>query len=116
MEYINLAENIGIDSILNKKVITAGRISRFTQTARVSMIKCLTGTDAEVLEYIVPQDSGITKGMLKDLTFPKGAIVGGVIRGSDSFIAKGDTLIQAEDHVVVFALPVAFVALEKLFS
>jgi len=116
MEYINLAENIGIDSILNKKVITAGRISRFTQTARVSMIKCLTGTDAEVLEYIVQANSGITKVVLKDLNFPKGAIVGGVIRGNNSFIAKGDTLIQAEDHVVVFALPEAFGALEKLFN
>ena len=116
MEYINLAENIGIDSIINKKVITAGRISRFTQTAKVSMIKCLTGTDAEVLEYIVQPESQITKGELKDLNFPKDAIVGGVIRGNSSFIAKGDTHIQLNDHVVVFALPSALSKLEKFFN
>ena len=116
MEYINLAENIGIDSIINKKIITASRISRFTHTAKVSMIKCLTGTDAEVLEYIVKPGSQITKGELKDLNFPKDAIVGGVIRGNSSFIAKGDTHIQPNDHVVVFALPSALSKLEKFFN
>ncbi len=116
MEYINLAESIGIDSILNKKIITAGRISRFTQAAQVSMIKCLTGTDAEVLEYVVQPGSKITKGLLKDLHFPKGAIVGGVIRGSHSFIAKGDTQIKDFDHVVVFSLPESVLNLDKLFN
>ncbi len=116
MEYINLAENIGIDSIINKKLTTAGRISRFTQNAKVSMIKCLTGTDAEVMEYVVSPDSLITKCPLRDMKFPKDAIVGGVIRGNSSFIANGDTLIQPHDHVVVFSLPSAFSSLDKFFS
>lgn len=116
LEYISLAESIGIDSILNKKVITAGRISRFTQTADVSMIKCLTGSSAEVLEYVVKPGSGITRANLHDLNFPKGAIVGGVIRGGMSFIATGDTEIKEGDHVVVFALPDAIPVLDKLFN
>jgi len=116
MEYIDLAENIGIDSIINKKVTTAGRIHRFTQTAKVSMIKCLTGTDAEVLEYEVQPDTLITKKPLKELKFPKDATIGGVIRGNSSFIARGDTRIEPHDHVVVFSLPSAFSSLDKFFN
>lgn len=116
MDYINLAEHIGVDSIINKKITAAGRISRFTLSSNVSMIKCLTGTDAEVLEFVVPSDSKITKRPLRDLKFPKSAIIGGVIRGNSSFIANGNTQIQAHDHVVVFALPSAFTKLDKFFN
>jgi trk system potassium uptake protein TrkA len=116
MEYINLAEHIGVDSIINKKITAAGRISRFTQAAKVSMIKCLTGTEAEVLEFVAKDGSRIIESPLKDLKFPKDAIVGGVIRGNSSFIAQGDTHIHPNDRVVVFALPSALQKLEKFFS
>ncbi len=49
IDYIPLAENIGVDTIINKKLITASRIFRFTMNTEVSTIKCLTGTDAEVI-------------------------------------------------------------------
>ncbi len=116
IDYIPLAENIGVDTIINKKLITASRIFRFTTRSEVSAIKCLTGTDAEVLEYIVKRGSKITKVSLKELDFPKGAIVGGVIRGKNSFIAKGDTLIKPHDRVVVFTLPAAKSKVEKFFK
>jgi len=116
MDYIPLAESIGIDSIINKKLITASRIFRFTTAAEVSDIKCLTGTDAELLEFVVNKGAKITSAPLKDLDFPKDAIVGGVIRGKHSFIAKGDTLIKSNDRVVVFTLPDARVKVEKLFN
>lgn len=116
MDYINLAEHIGVDSIINKKVVAAGRIFRFTQAAKVSMIKCLTGTNAEVLEFVVAPDSKITLSPLKDMKFPKDATIGGVIRGNSSFIAQGDTHIHPKDKVVVFALPSALQKLEKFFS
>jgi hypothetical protein len=53
MDYIHLAENIGVDTIINKKLITASRIFRFTMSEEVSSIKCLTGTEAEVMEFLV---------------------------------------------------------------
>lgn len=115
MEYINLAESIGIDTIINKKLITASRISRFTMSAQVSMIKCLIGTDAEVLEFIVKPGSRITKGLLRDINFPKDALVGGIIRGKTSFIATGATSVEANDRVVVFTLPSAIHKIESFF-
>ncbi len=57
LNYITLAESIGIDTIINKKLITASSIFRFTMNTDVQAIKCLTGSDAEVLEFIVKPNS-----------------------------------------------------------
>ncbi len=114
-EYLRLAEGMGVDSVINKKLITAGRIFRFTLSNKVRSIKVLSGTDAEVLEFIVNQNSKITTGKLKDLNFPEDAIIGGVIRGNNSFIATGDCTIKAFDQVVVFANPSAVSKVDKFF-
>lgn len=116
MEYINLAENTGIDTIINKKIATAGRIFTHTMNPNVTQVKMMTGTDAEVLEFIVPESARITDGPLRLINFPKDAIVGGGIRDNVPFIATGDTHIQANDRVVVFALPSALDRIDKFFS
>lgn len=115
LEYIRLAESMGVDAVINKKLITAGRIFKFTLSNKVRFIKYMSGTNAEVLEFIVAPDTAITKQPLKDMNFPKNAIVGGVIRGNESFIAVGDTHIQAYDRVAVFALPEAVKEVDKFF-
>lgn len=116
MDYIHLAENIGVDTIINKKLITASRIFRFTMSDEVSSIKCLTGTEAEVMEFQVKPDSMATKGTLAEINFPNEAIVGGVIRGKNAFIAHGETLIKPYDRVVVFALPGVIHTIGKYFN
>lgn len=115
IEYIKLAEGMGVDAVINKKLITAGRIFRFTLSNKVRSIKCLNGSDAEILEFIVNPNSLITTGPVKDLNFPKEAIIGGIIRGNESFIAKGNTNIKPYDRVVVFALPTALAKVNKFF-
>lgn len=116
INYIRLAESMGIDTVINKKLITASRIFRYTMSTDVSSIKCLTGSDAEVMEFIVKPGAPITKGMLKQVSFPKDAIVGGVVRGDYSYIAKGDSEIKPYDRVVVFALPTAINKIGKFFN
>ena len=116
IEYIRLAEEMGVDAVINKKLITAGRIFKFTLSDKVRFVKYMSGTDAEVLEYTVAKDSLITRKALKDMDFPANAIIGGVIRGSDSFIAVGDTRIEAYDRVAVFALPDAVKEVERFFK
>lgn len=115
IEYIKLAESMGVDAVINKKLITAGRIFKFTLSNKVRFIKYMSGTNAEVLEYIVAPDTAITKNQLKDMNFPKNAIIGGIIRGNESFIAVGDSQIQAYDRVAVFALPEAVKEVDKFF-
>ena len=116
LEYIKLAESMGVDAVINKKLIPAGRIFKFTLSSKVRFIKYMSGTKAEVLEYIVSPGSAITKSTLMEMDFPKNAIVGGVIRGNESFIAVGDTQIQAYDRVAVFALPEAVKEVDKFFK
>ena len=115
LEYIRLAESMGVDAIINKKLITAGRIYKFTLSNKVRFIKYMSGTNAEVLEYIVAPDTAITKRTLKDMNFPKNAIIGGIIRGNEAIIAVGDTQIQAYDRVAVFALPEAVKEVDRFF-
>ena len=115
IEYIKLAESMGVDAVINKKLITAGRIFKFTLSNKVRFIKYMSGTNAEVLEYIVAPDTEITKGPLKSMAFPANAIIGGIIRGNESFIAVGETQIQAYDRVAVFALPEAVKEVDKFF-
>lgn len=116
LEYVSLAEDMGVDAVINKKLVTAGRIFKMTLSNKVRFVRYMNGTDAEVLEFIVAPGSKITKYPLKDLQFPQNALIGGVIRGNDAFIAVGDTQIEAYDRVAVFALPSAVAEVDKFFK
>jgi len=115
-EYINLAENTGIDTIINKKIAAASRIFRHTTNPNVTQVKYMTGTEAEVIEFNVPAHAKITKGTLRSIEFPKDAIVGGGMRDGVPFIATGDTIINTNDKVVVFTLPSAYDKVSKFFT
>lgn len=115
IEYIKLAEGMGVDAVINKKILSASRIFRFTLTDKIRSIKYLSESDAVALEYIVHPGSPVTKAKVKELPIPPDAIIGGVIRGNESFIAYGDTQIAAYDHVIVFTLPASLKEIDKLF-
>ena len=116
LNYITLAESIGIDTIVNKKLITASNIFRFTMSTDVQAIKCLTGSEAEVLEFIVKPNSPATKSRIKDMDLPDDVIIGGIVRGNKAFIAVGNTEISAYDRVVVFAMPSAIAHVGEYFN
>ena len=116
LDYITLAEKMGIDNIINKKLIAASRIFRFTMNTEVNSIKCLTGTEAEVLEFTVKPGSKATKAPIRSINFPKDSIIGGIVRGKSSFVAMGDTQIKPNDKVVVFALPSAINIVGEFFN
>ena len=116
INYISLAESIGVDTIINKKFITASNIFRFTMATDVQTVKCLTGSQSEVMEFIVKPNSPATKGAIKDIDFPEDAIIGGVVRGDRVFIAVDDTCINAYDRVVVFSQPDSVMRVAEYFN
>lgn len=116
INYISLAESIGVDTIINKKFITASNIFRFTMATDVQAVKCLTGSQSEVMEFIVKPNSPATKGAIKDIGFPDDAIIGGVVRGDRVFIAVDDTHINAYDRVVVFSQPESVMRVAEYFN
>lgn len=116
IDFMGIAENMNIGSLINKKLIAASYIYKYTLGAEVAQAKCLTASDAEVFEFIAKEGSKITQAPIKDLSFPEDAKIGGIIRGTKGFVAKGDTHIQENDKVVVFALPSAIKKLDKYFK
>lgn len=116
IEYIDIAQNIGIDTIINKKLTTASVINLHTMEGKVTTVKCLSGINADVIELVAMPKSAVIKKPLKKLSMPKGSIIGGIIRDDESFIAVGDFQLQAGDKAVVFALPEAIHKINKLFK
>jgi len=116
IEYIKIAEELGVDRIINKKIITASRIFKFTLSDRARFVRYMPEANANVMEYTVPKGAAITKSALKDIDFPKDAIICGVVRGNDSFIAVGDTVIESYDRVAIFAMPETVKEIDRFFK
>lgn len=116
IDYIDLAENIGIGTLINTKLIAASHIYGYTMNVDVKHLKFLTFSEAEVFELEAEEGSKITKKELKDVHFPDDATIGGVIRGTETIIAKGDVQIMPGDNVVIFALPSAVKKVIKYFQ
>lgn len=117
LDYIEISQNIGIDTILNKKLTAASYIVKHAMGSEVSSLKkCLSGINSDIVELVAMPGSMVTKKPIKELKIPEGSIIGGVIRGQESFIAIGDFQILEDDRVVVFALPGLSDKIEKLFQ
>ena len=116
LDYIPLAENMDIGTVVNKKLIAASHIYQFLLDADVSNIKFLTFSNADVAELIAHYDSKITQKPVKDLNLPKDMTLGGLIRDGEPMMVKGDTHIQAGDRVVVFCMDSAIRKLENYFK
>ena len=115
IDYIDVAKRIGIDVVINKKIIAASYIENFTIGFDVSSIKLLHGVDTDVIEIIAKEGSKITKKPLHKIKFPKGAIIGGIVRNNKAFIADGNSQIMTNDRVVVFTSPAIAHKVNKLF-
>jgi trk system potassium uptake protein TrkA len=115
VEYIHLSQNIGIDTMINRKLIAANFIFRYIRKGDIISVASIHGVDAEILEFYVKEHSKITKKYIKNLKFPTGAIIGGVIRKDIPRIADGDFRIRANDKVVVLCSPKVIHKVESFF-
>ncbi len=116
LDYIEISQNMGIDAIVNKKLIAASHIIRYSMSDDITYFKYMSGINAEIAEVVANKGSAVVKKPIKDLKIPEGAIIGGIVRGKETFIALGDLQIQEGDKVVVIALPGVMPGLEKLFT
>lgn len=116
IDYISMAENMDIGSVINKKKLAASNIFQMMLKTDVSSVKCLTFIQAVVAEFPVREGAAITRRPVKDLGLPDGANIGGLIRNGEGLCVSGNTMIQAEDHVIVFCLERVLKKLEKYFD
>lgn len=115
-EYIRISQDIGVDTLINKKLIAANNIFRYVRKGKVEAITAMHGVDAEVIEFVVTKENRLTKKALKNLHFPKTATVAAVVRGEQGIIPNGDFTFQLNDKAIVFALPDAIEKVEQLFN
>jgi trk system potassium uptake protein TrkA len=116
IEYIDITQSIGLDTTINKKLITASHIARYTMSSFVSGLRCLHGIDAEAFEFVVQHKSKVTRRLIREVGFPSEATIGGIVRGEQVFIASGNFQICEGDTVIVFSLPSAVHKVEKFFN
>ncbi len=115
MDYFQLSHSIGIDTLINKKLLAANNIFRYIRKGEVVAMTKLNNMNAELLEFIVKASSQVCNKKIKDLDFPRSAIIGGIIRNGEGLIALGDFHIKAGDRIVVCCLPRSITKVEKLF-
>ncbi|MCB9198795.1 MAG: Trk system potassium transporter TrkA [Flavobacteriales bacterium] len=116
IDYIHLSQAIGIDTLINKKIIAASSIFKYVRKGEIAAIASLHGVDAEIIEFNVKPGSKITQGPLKDLKFPKTATIAGVVRNQNGFIPFGNFEVLAGDRAVVFSLTESIAQVEKYFQ
>ena len=115
MDYFELSQSIGIDTLINKKLLAANNIFRYIRRGEVIAMTKLNNMNAELLEFKVKKTSKVCNKYIKDIDFPRSAIIGGVIRDGKGNIALGDFKIQEGDYMVVCCLPKSIKDVEKLF-
>ena len=114
IDYIKLSHNIGIDTLINKKVIAANDILKYIRKGEVNAIATLS-LDAEVIEFTVKENSKISFKPLKDLKLPENVNIAGVVRDDKGFIPFGDFQLKAGDKTVIFTNTEAIHKIEKFF-
>ncbi len=116
MDYIQLSQNIGVDTMINKKLIAANFISRYIRKGDVISLTGIHGVEAEVLEFEVKEGSKINKKKIRDINFPKNAIVGGVVRKGVGYTTFGDFEFRPKDRAVIMSLPDSIHEVEQYFK
>ena len=114
-DYTHISQNIGIDTLINKKLIAANNIFRFVRKGKIEAVTSLNGVDAEVIEFVIQKKSKLTRSSIRELNFPRKALIGGIIRGHKSIIPLGETTLKEKDKVIILAMPEAIPRIEEMF-
>lgn len=104
-EFADLFETVGIDVAVSPREATAEEITRFTRGQQAENVSVIEGDRAEVMEFEVGDDGNAAGHTIKQLVaeLPDGVVIGAITRNGELITPRGDTVIGAGDHVVVFA-------------
>ena len=115
-DYIKISQTIGIDTLINKKLLAASSIFKHIRKGMVLSMANTHSMDAEVLEFEVKDKSYITQKAIKDLNLSRDAVICGIFRDDQLIMPYGDFVMSGGDKVIVFALNEVIHKLEDLFN
>jgi len=103
--YVDMVQSSSVDIAISPKQATIGSLLRHVRRGDVVMVHSLRHGAAEAIEAVAHGDSSSSKVVGKrvdQINLPKGTSIGAIVRGKQVLIAHHDTVIQSEDHVIMF--------------
>lgn len=102
--FTDLFEAVGVDVAISPRRVTAEEITRFTRTNYAETVSIIEDDRAEILELEVDADSDVVGEYVRDLVpeLPASVVIGSIMRDGELIIPRGDTRVEAGDHLVVF--------------
>lgn len=113
-DLMGLGAGVGIDATVSSRLSAANEILRFVRRGSIQRVATFSDSQAEAIELEVGPNSHAVGKTLIELKLPHSLIIGGVQRGDDAFVPRGNTRIEVGDHLIVIALPDAIAAAENL--
>ena len=114
--YFSLMSTIGLEQVVSPRLSAINTILQYIRRGKVLSARALTDEQAEVLEAIALETSDIVGKPLKQTKIPKGALVIGIIREDEIEIPSGDSIIQPNDRIIIFAKREVISKIEKILT
>jgi trk system potassium uptake protein TrkA len=116
VDYLRVLPTIGVNSVISKQMLTVNAVMQFVQHRQVAAIASVPGIEGQLIEYIAGRNSRITRKPIKDVHFPRNAVIGAILREGKLLVPDGSMRIEAGDRTVVFTMPEAVRELDRLFG
>ena len=103
--YVNLVQSGSIDVAISPQQATIGSLLTHVRRGDVVMVHSLRRGAAEAIEAVAHGDRSSSKVVgraIEEIKLPKGTTIGAIVRGEEVIIAHHDTVINTDDHVVLF--------------
>lgn len=118
--YVDLVQNGLVDIAISPKLATIGSLLAHVRRGDVVVVHSLRRGAAEAIEAVAHGDRNSSKLVgraIEDVKLPKGASIGAIVRGDEVIIVHHDTVIEAEDHIILFLVDKKLVSeVERLFQ
>lgn len=115
--YMHISQSIGVDTIINKKLLAANEIYRHVRIGHIKAIASFHGVEGEIIEFSIDENnSNLTHKPLCELGVPSTAVSVGVVRKNKGIIPKSDFTLSIGDQVIIYALPDSIKAVERIFN
>ena len=118
--YVDLVQSSIIDIAISPQQATIGSLLAHVRRGDVVVVHSLRRGAAEAIEAVAHGDektSRVVGRSIEDIKLPPGTTIGAIVRNNDVVIAHHDTVIEAEDHVILFLVDKKYIPeVEKLFQ
>ncbi len=104
-QYVVIYHALGIHSVINPRLVAASQILRYTRAEDIVSLSILKDEKAEVMELVLHAGAKVLGKKIAKAHFPKGMLIGSIVRNNEVLVPRGDTVLMEDDHLIIFCLP-----------